>query len=85
MTVDNIMMRPSFKCIAEHTEQHLTHMSAELEPVLTLQAHYQDRDDSSEFPASLQRFKSEQAQLIADLQHRLDHLAGVTAGYDDQR
>ena len=50
-----------------------------------LQVHYQDLADPSEIPDQLQAVKSEQAQLIADLQDRLDHLAGVTASLDDQR
>ena len=50
-----------------------------------MQVHNQDDFDFSETPAQFQLFKPEQAQLIADLQHRLDHLAEVTANYDDQR
>lgn len=50
-----------------------------------MQAHNQSSVDPFEGPAQLQAFRSEQAELIADLQHRLDHLAIVTAKHDDQR
>ncbi|KAL3159467.1 hypothetical protein ABBQ38_009892 [Trebouxia sp. C0009 RCD-2024] len=47
--------------------------------------HYQDLVDPPEIPDQRQACKSEQAQLVADLQDRLDHLAEVTASLDQQR
>lgn len=45
---------------------------------------YQELADTSGFEQQ-RDFGSEQAQLIADLQQRLNHLATVTASFDDQR
>ena len=53
--------------------------------VCAVQAHNQSSADPFERPAQLQAFRSEQAELTADLQHRLGHLAVVTANYDNQR
>lgn len=52
---------------------------------VVLQMHCQDLFDPPEVPDQWQALKSEQAQLIVDLQDRLDHLAGVTASLDEQR
>lgn len=71
--------------VAEYSEWRSDRRQQKLSAVLPMQVNYQHPDDMSENPAPFQRFKSEQAQLIADLQHRLDHLAGVTAGCDDYR
>ena len=83
MTANNTMMQPLSKPVDEYVVWHLDMCQQELSAVLLTQV--QDPDDSSEIHAQFQHFKSKQAQLIADLQHRLDHLAGVIVGYDDQR
>ncbi|DBA72969.1 TPA: hypothetical protein ACH3X2_009916 [Trebouxia sp. C0005] len=45
----------------------------------------QEVTNSAKLTAQHQAIQSEQAELIVDLQHRLQHLANVNARYDDQR
>ncbi|KAL0036680.1 hypothetical protein WJX79_005491 [Trebouxia sp. C0005] len=49
------------------------------------EANCQEVTNSAKLTAQHQAIQSEQAELIVDLQHRLQHLANVNARYDDQR
>ena len=50
---------------------------------LSAQVDCQDVTNSAKLTAQRQAVQSEQAELIVDLQHRLQHLANVNARYDD--